>query len=456
MNVQHARSAAGLVAIAASLFVSSAEAAGEAPSPPAAASGATPSVTSAIVSLAESVKTVVGTSRSGALLVVAPVKSDVPLVRADELALRIAQVTGGKIAARVHEKPATASAARALAGRASELVFVQPEIEKGELRLVIDAYPVVVNGWERLKNPLPGPRAHGFAKAPLDAEVRAFMPPILIEQAKTARAKHTETDVLAVACGDVDGDGSQEIVLLSRSRVALGRLTDGSFVIEKSAKLRDLGTRAPAPLREPLGTALVATDAPHGSLLVGTSDRGGLSLGPDLTPRHQLAGLPLSVEGGGQCLTLDAEHGGFDALVPCASHSARVTSATLGLPARFDAASRLRYVDATGAAHESVAFREPPNKVRVRVDGVDVFSQDGVGAQVLLADLDLDGVPEVITTADTGDDRIVVTSLGKGSAKPRLRLEAKDGVRALGLCPPERGAIPALVASVGNEVWLVR
>jgi hypothetical protein len=73
-------------------------------------------------------------------------------------------------------------------------------------------------------------------------------------------------------------------------------------------------------------------------------------------------------------------------------------------------------------------------------------------------DLDLDGTPEVITTSDGSgpDDLVLVSSFAKGVLTPRLRFPAKDGVRAIGVCPPEEKGVPGVVAVVGNEVWIVR
>jgi hypothetical protein len=81
---------------------------------------------------------------------------------------------------------------------------------------------------------------------------------------------------------------------------------------------------------------------------------------------------------------------------------------------------------------------------------------DGTGTQVAIADLDLDGIPEVITTSDGPDDLVLVSSFAKGLLTPRLRFPAKEGVRAIGICPPEEKGVPGLVAVVGSEVWLVR
>ena len=82
---------------------------------------------------------------------------------------------------------------------------------------------------------------------------------------------------------------------------------------------------------------------------------------------------------------------------------------------------------------------------------------EGAGAQLALVDLDLDGVPEVVTTSDGDEhDAILVSSFAKGQLTPRLRFPARDGVRALGVCPPEERGVTGLVAVVGSEVWLVR
>ena len=421
---------------------------------------------SALVAIAEELAAQLARSGalppSGALVVAQAPKSDVPLVRPEDLGLRVGQVIAGKLSAHAHDKTAPLASARAIAGRATGLVFLQLELERGALRVTADVYPAVTNSWERLKNPLPAPRAHAFARAPIDAEIRVFLPPILLERAKASRAPHAEGEVLAVACGDLDGDGGLELVLLSRTRAAVGRVGPSGFVAEKTVLLRDLTDRLPVPFREPLGAAFVSAPAWRaggGALVLGTTDRGGLALTANLTAHHRFAGLPVGAEG--LCATLAPDHASLDGLAPCPAlgPGARVgphgEATSVALPTRFDAISALRYADSSGRAHHALAVREPSGRLRVRVDGAEVLTQEGAGAQVLLADLDLDGVPELVTTADMGEDRVVVSSLGAG-ARARLRLEAKEGVRALAACPAEVGGAPTLVAAVGEEVWLVR
>ncbi len=412
---------------------------------------------SSLAQLADDVAKLLPALPGGTLVAVAPVRSDVALARGDELAARLAQVVAGRVGGRAHGQPVALSVARGLADRAPGLVYVQPEVARGELRLVVDLYPVVTNAWERLRNPLPGPRAHGFAGAPIDAEIRTFLPPIALEQAKLARAKHGEGDVLAAACGDIDGDGGQEIVLVSRGRVASGRLRGGVFVVEKSSPWAELVPRAPAPLREPLATAWIVPRGIHGSLLVGLSDRGGASLGGDLQVRHLLSGLPISPVGGGLCASPSAEHGALEGLLRCTTvPGSREPFASLA--PRFDGLAELEYVDARGAPHSATVVREPSGKLRVRIDGAESTLPEAAGAQLALGDLDLDGVPELIASGEGADDRLSISSLASpaGASKPRLRFDAKEGVRALAVCPPEERGVPALVAVVGSEVWLVR
>jgi hypothetical protein len=115
-----------------------------------------------------------------------------------------------------------------------------------------------------------------------------------------------------------------------------------------------------------------------------------------------------------------------------------------------------------GAVAQLVAVREPSGKLRVRrqdpgaarpVDS----TMESVGAQLALVDLDLDGVPELVTTSELSPDVLLVSSVARsGQLTPRLRFPARDGVRAVGVCPPEQKGAPGLVAVVGSEVWLVR
>src|SRR5579884_153740 len=155
-----------------------------------------PAYASAVGNVVQQVVPPLGAIPSGALVVAGPLESDVAPSpdprsgtaqtpapsRGDELALRVASILAGKIAG-AHASPKTASLdqARAIASRAAMLVYVRVQLQKGQLRVTVDVYPVVHNIWDRARLPPPPPTAHAYAAAPVDAEVRAFFPPLPLE-----------------------------------------------------------------------------------------------------------------------------------------------------------------------------------------------------------------------------------------------------------------------------------
>lgn len=370
---------------------------------------------------------------AGGVVVAAPIVSDVPMNKGDELALRVASVLAGKLRASASDKALTLAGAHAAAKGKPAVVFVRVEIARGELRATLDAFPVIANGWDRVRLPPPAPIAHAFASAPIDAEVRALMPPIPLEQATAHKAKHEEGEVLAAACGSLDG--SLAVALVSRERVALGRLRQGKFVVIKSAPWSALSARAPVPLREPLAGASF-----EGELLVGTTDRAPVALDAELKPRGAITGIPIGI---GLCARADAT--AFTSVGPCRGEGAL----DLGLK-RFDAAAMADVTDARGQTQRAFALREPSGKLHTSDPK---RALEGAGAEVAVADLDLDGTAEIVSSASGDPDAITVTSQG---GRVRLKLAAPAGVRALCACPPEEHGAPGVIAVVGDEVWLVR
>ena len=388
-----------------------------------------------------------GNVPAGALVVASPLESDVAPSpnRGDELALRIAQIVAGHVpGAHAATKTQSLDQARANASRSSQLVYVHVQIQKGQLRLTVDAYPVVKNVWDRARLPPPPPTGHAYAAAPIDAEVRAFFPPLPLELTQVHKASHGEGEVLAAACGDLDGDGASEILLVSRERVALGRFRAGKFDVARTAQWTALGKRVPVPLREPLGGAAIEV----GRALVGTSDRGGVATDDSFGSPHPLMGLPI---GAGTCAPIGTTrlmfegHGACDG-PPLPTRSARES---------FDAASAFDLVMPNGETVPAVATREG-TKLRVHVGATEKASFDGAGAQVAVFDANLDGTPEVAFSNEGADDAITIVSLGEGAPKVVNRIAAPAGVHALAACPSIDGGSAALVAVVGPEVWLVR
>lgn len=404
----------------------------------------------AVMGTSQALVAALSSTPSDTLVVVAPLRSDVPATKGDELALRVGRLVAGQLmpGATAHGQPLSLAVARSIGRKRAAMLYLEVAIARGELQLNADLYVVPVNSWDRLRSVDPPPRRHAYAAAPVDVEVRAFLPRIPLEKASLHRARHDEGDVFAVACGDADGDGGLELALLSRRRVALGRLRGGAFVTERTASWATLSPRAPVPLREPLaGLAFVVDRERSGGavLLAGVTDREGVALGAALDVRGAIAGIPLAFSGA--CAVANPETSAFDAVVAC-SGGARLGEA----PAtRFDAFAKA----GVGVGAEAVSLvREPGGKLHLRFGGRDAHL-DGVGAQIAVADLDQDGVAEVVTSAESGDDQLSVVSWDGVSFKQRLRFPAPAGVRALATCPPEDG-VPALVAVVGSEVWLVR
>src|SRR5262249_40418575 len=148
--------------------------------------GAPARASSALATIAPEIAKGLKESASAPVVVASPLTSDVPAPKGEDLAMRVAQLVAGKIgpASRAHTRPETLAAARAIAGKAGQLVYLQVDIAKGELRVTADLYPSMANAWDRIRTPAPVPLAHAFATVPLDAEVRAFLAPVLLEQAR--------------------------------------------------------------------------------------------------------------------------------------------------------------------------------------------------------------------------------------------------------------------------------
>jgi hypothetical protein len=436
------------------------------PSASASASVAAPLAprTGSIVHVATEIAQALGQVPAGALVAVSPLVSDVPAPKADELAIRVATQIAGRLGvAHAHPQPATLAMARGVSGRAASLVYVQLEIAKGELRATADLYPVVSNGWERLRNPIPGPRAHGFAGASLDAEVRTFLQPIVLEHATIHKSKHEEIDVLAIGCGDLDADGGLEIVLATRTRLVVGKLRGGKVAILKATPWIQLASRAAVPLRETIATLVVSPRGHRGEILVGNTERGGVAVDASLVTRRQLTGLPIPGADGEACAFPSPESNALDGpAITCVPPPKGDPAVVMELPLpRFDAVASLDLVGKDGAISQVVAVREPTGKVHLRRSDASGKAQDApidsAGAQIALADLDLDGTPEIAFSGDFPEtDALIVWSWRPNGLVQRLKFPTKEGVRAIAACPPEEKGVPALVAVVGSEVWLVR
>jgi hypothetical protein len=388
------------------------------------------------------------------VVVAAPLTSDEP-GDVDGLPLHVAMLVAAELGGAVtaHPHSATLAGARIAAGRARTLVFIRTSVAHGDVHVAADLYAGAVNVWDRVRNPGAALLRQTAATAKIDAQTRAHLTPLALNRAPVQRYRLDEEDVVAAACGDVDGDGREELLLVSRQGVSLGHLQDGGFSAQRTVGWSDLGTRAPVPLREPLCSAV----AEEGSILVGSTDYGGIALSADLSKRDRLAGLPVWGGRPASCLLAQPSAGAFDgAPIDCAL--GRDPKPTMAVPApRFDAFAAADIVNASGDVRRLVAVREPSGRLKLRWGGETAGIPGLFGAALTVGDLDQDGSPELITTTGDGDaiDVLAFTTAG-ASPESRIHLAAPDPVRALAMCPPADHGAPALAAVTAHEVWLLR
>jgi hypothetical protein len=400
------------------------------------------------------------------LVVAAPAASDPPAAKADKLGLAIAAQVAGRLgnAVHVHTEPAALAAARTAAAAAPALIHVAVEIAAGKLRVTADVYPVPRTVWAKIRDPQPAPVAHAFAEAPIDAEVRSFLPPIPLvsTQVKVDRGRNYETDVVALACGDLDRDGSSEIAIVSRRRITTSRLRAGKVEPLQGRAWNDVAPVSPSPLREPYAFAtLVERGSAEGgktTLNVALTDRAvSVRFERGLEVDATFAGLALPDGAGVACTRLAAlvVTGG---LVACKQGDPAPLAASVG--GQYDAFASAALVGASGAPFVVWAGRER-GIVELRDDGGHSAKVDAMGAQLAVGDLDQDGDPEILGSVDTlnaFDDAVVVRTWRRatGKVEERLRLPAAAGVRALAVCPPDGPGPTPFVVATADEIWVVR
>ncbi|WP_437754246.1 hypothetical protein [Sorangium sp. So ce1389] len=425
-----------------------------------------PAVARAVDALARSLEPVTGR----ALVAAAPLVSDAPAPRGAQLAAALAAQLAGKLgaAARAQKDPIPLPLAREAARDDGALVHLAVEIAAGRLRVTADVYPVPRTVWARIRDPEPGPIAHGYAEVPIDAEIRSFLAPIPLVAARVDRAKNFEGDVVALACGDLDADGSLEILSVSRRRVTTLRLRGGRVVPLSSRSWPDVVAVHPSPLREPLAFATLVERERDGEPSppyadVGLTDRArSIRFDGKLQALAELPGLAVPDAGGSACT---ATWGPLltGPLGPCAS--ADPPPATAALAGRYDALASARLLSARGEPFTVWATRER-GAVELRDSAGRRRPVGSAGAQLAIGDLDQDGQPELLASLDVLDpleDAVVVWSWRRREGAPDraaleeiLRLPAPAGVRALAVCPPDGAGRAPFAVATADEIWVVR
>jgi len=433
---------------------------------------AAPASRAAISRIVDALARELGPVDDRALVVAAPLTSDSQAPRGAQLTALIATQLAGRIGAgaRPRVEPTPLGEARAAAGGAPALVHLQVEIVAGKLRVTADVFPVPRTVWARIRDPEPGPIAHAFAQAHLDAEIRTYLAPVPLVAALTVeRAKNFESDVVALACGDIDGDGAPEILSVSRRRISLLRLRGGQVIPVVSRPWVELAGVHPTPLREPIGFATMVQRAPGGEPLppfadVGLTDRArSLRVDGRLQVTAEMAGIAVPDGAGTACtrlwgLSISGPLG------PCAPGDPQPVSGSVG--GQYDALASARLLTPRGEAFSVWAGRER-GAVEIRDDAGRRQGLSSAGAQLAVGDLDQDGDPEILASLDVQsalEDAVVVWTWPRskvakaGAEKPReaLRLPAPAGVHALAVCPPDGPGRAPFAVATSDEIWVVR
>lgn len=403
------------------------------------------------------------------LVAVAPVRTSVEGVRKVELNRlheKIRTVVGSAIPL-VHARltaPASFSEARTAARHADRpLVFLQPELRGGTLLLSVDSVQWPQSFWQRAKNPEGNVVQHLALSVAADGEIRSLLPRPSGIFASKRTFSNPIPDPLAIACGDADGTGGQQIVVVGRRRIVVGRFSERGFVPSYEADWSTVSPVSPTPLRAPLASAIVEP----GAITIGLSDRmfgvrlvatsPGEGRDAEFAPRKIGRAHPV---GGGRCLPYSAT-GVLPEEVPCPSSG----QATVPKTEKESLAVWLRSVvtDARGIPRV-VTLRSKASGhiaevvVRSPTSPTGRASLERVGDQFAVADLDGDGQVEVISTSPSEPherDSITVHTFDEGKLVPR-RTVSTGPVQAIGVCPFFGMNPLTVVAAVGNEFWVLQ
>jgi hypothetical protein len=437
---------------AGAFFVGIAGAAPEPAAPP--APSCTRGAASALSELACELGRGLGEPARGALVVGAEPSADAKVAVRPELAVRLAALVAGSLGpeASAWPKPEGNAHARLVRAGSRPLVVVHTVLRGERIEVTADALASRPRLWQRLRGAKAGTLAHAFAERPIDGEVRSFLPPVPLVARDVRRVSGSDPDVIAVACGDVDGDGAAEIATVGRYRVSLGRLRHGRFESVASRPFSALSAVAPAPLREPIASVWVR--AP-GLIDVGVTDRARpLRLDARLTRLHELEGALPFPSGG--CLGRDG--------VALASRVSRcvpgeVAAVQPPLDGPVDAFAGALVVMPSGKARFVRAGRKASDASVTLRDANRNLVLPRAGAQIAVGDLDGDGTAELATSVDTlvpAEDALIVYSVANDTLRERFRVPVPSGVRAIGVCPSKLDAMAPLVIATGDGLWLIQ
>jgi len=390
-----------------------------------------------------------------ALIVAAAATGDERVSLPASVSERLAQLVAAKLGASAQpvKQPLLLAQAEQAASSARGLVYLSVSLYRDRLDVSADVYAGAGRFWQRVRSPGLKLKGHAFATTALDPELRALFPAIPLVVSRVDKAQTAERDILALACGDVRGDGSSEIAAIGRRRVQVGRFERGRFAARASLNWAENSAVAASPLREPIAVGAVPEP---GRLWVGLSDRADtLELSGTLRVEHKWrAVMPWPGAGCTRRTGL-----GYEGKArPCPGSSA-APEVDFGTP--VDAFASRSLTNRSGQVHTLRVARPVGADFARALDSLhpEVIVPN-VGAQVAVGDLDEDGLPEIVSSSpslDRRSDQLLVRTLTEnGQLRERLRVPVPSGIDALAICPSDGRAMAPLALATGDGIWLIR
>jgi hypothetical protein len=368
---------------------------------------------------------------------------------------RLAALVASKLgsAARPSGRPLALADALHAADAARGLIYLSVSLYRDRLEVSADEFTGAGHFWQRVRSPGLRLKSHAFAKSALDPELRALFPAIPLVVTRVDKASVSEHDILALACGDVQGDGSSEIAALGRRAILVGHLERGRFVARASLNWADFSAIAASPLREPIATCTLTEP---GRLWVGLSDRAdALELSGTLHVERTWHGI-MPWPGGG-CTRRTAL--GYEGRAEACPGKSPLLAADFAGPVDAFASRSLASLD--GQIH-TLRVARPLGSDRARaLDSLRAeVTLPSVGAQLAIGDLDEDGLPEVVSSSPTllrsADELVVRSVTDNGQLRERLRIPVPTGIDALAICPGDGRSMAPLVLATGDGIWVIR
>jgi len=391
----------------------------------------------------------------GALVVAAAAPADANGAPPARVTQKLAELVAARLGpnAGTSAEPLSLPDAQHRASTARGLVYLSVALYRDRLDVSADAFVGAGHLWQRVRSPGFHLAVHTFATTPLDPELRALFPAIPLVVSHIDKAIVADRDLVALACGDIRGDGSNEIAAIGRRRIQVGRIEHGRFVARASVNWADYSGIASSPLREPIAIGIVP--AP-GHLWVGSSDRADtLAFSGALTLEQKWHGV-MPWPGGG-CTRRSGL--GYDGQTRACPDGASFPPVDFG--ATLDAFAIRSVLGPSGQIHALKLGRAVGADHARLLDSLRAeLNVPDTGAQLALGDLDEDGLPELVTSSPSLErraDQLVVRTLSEaGQLRERLRVPVPSGVDAVALCPGDGRAMTPLVAATGDGIWAIR